>query len=254
MKKLLLILCVFVFVISVTSCGSSDGVSQEEYDALLAEIEELKGKQEANDDTEEEAANEDISENDETAEDNSPQSEDAIEIVAEYSYADSIGWYNYHFIVIKNNTNETLSVSSSSIAYDADGNVLGADDASFDALGAGCTSVMREAFDIEGVAARYDTTVSSAPPSYYESVIQDLTYTESNIASGAVFQVTNNGSEAAEFVEGYALFFKDGNLVGYDDAYFTDDDSEIKPGATVTKQLDINKEFDSIQFYLDGRR
>lgn len=85
-------------------------------------------------------------------------------------------------------------------------------------------------------------------------MIQDLEYTENDIDGGAVFQVTNNGSEPAEFVEGYALFFKDGEIVSYEETYLTDDDSEIKPGATISKQFTSYEDFDNIEFYLTGRR
>ena len=89
---------------------------------------------------------------------------------------------------------------------------------------------------------------------YYNSVIQDLSYTQNNIEDGAIFQVKNDGESPAEFVEGYALFFLDGKLVEFDTAYFTDDDYEIKPGATITKQFTSYENFDKVEFYLTGRR
>ena len=62
------------------------------------------------------------------------------------------------------------------------------------------------------------------------------------------------GSEPADFVEGYVLFFKNGQLVHYESSYFTDDDSELKPGETISKQITSYEEFDSMQFYLTGKR
>lgn len=180
--------------------------------------------------------------------------QNAVQIVAEYTLSDSIGWYTRHFVVITNVSDTTIDVATSSLAYDAAGNLIGAADATFDALGAGCTSVIYEAFEVESVIDHFDTTINATASRYYESVIQDLTYTESVLSNGAVYQVTNNGSAAAEFVEGYALFFKGDQLVGYESTYFTDDDSEIKPGATITKQLTAYDSFDSVQFYLTGRR
>lgn len=227
MKKILLILCVVVFSFSLTACGSTNEVSQNSKEApeIIQE--------------------EDIA---------SVAPGDEIEIVAEYTLSDSMSWYTRHFIVIKNNSNETLDVSTSGIAYDVDGNVLGAADASFDALGAGCTSVMYEAYEVEGAVDHYDSTLNSSPSRYYESVIQDLSYEQTDIAKGAVFQVTNNGSDAAQFVEGYALFIKDGSIVAFESTYFTDDDSELKSGATLTKQFDTTHSYDSIEFYLTGRK
>ena len=177
-----------------------------------------------------------------------------VEILAEYTLSDGIGWYTRHFIIVKNNSNETLDISTSSLAYSSDGTMIGAADASFDALGAGCVSVMYEAFETDNEIAYYETALTVSPSKYYESVIQDLAYVQNDIDGGAVFQVTNNGTEPADFVEGYALFFRDGELVGYDSAYFTDDDYEIKPGVTISKQLNEYENYDTIEFYLTGRK
>jgi len=155
-------------------------------------------------------------------------------------------------MVIKNNSNQTVDVSTSSLAYDKDGRLIGVEDSRFDALGSGCTSVLYEAFDVDGEIDHYETELNFSKSRYYESVIQDLTYEQADISKGAVFRVTNNGKDAAEFVEGYALFFLDGKLVEYE--YFTDDDSEIKPGKTISKQLTAYEEFDTIEFYLTGRK
>ena len=187
-----------------------------------------------------------------TKSDNSNNGE--VEILAEYTLSDGIGWYTRHFIVIKNNTDKTVDVSTSSLAYDKEENLLGADEGSFDALGSGCTSVLYEAFKIEGEIDHYETELSFSKTKYYKSVIQDLSYEQNDIEKGAVFKVTNNGKESAEFVKGYALFFKDGEIVSYDDIYFTDDDNELKSGKTISKQITSYKDFDNIEFYLTGRR
>ena len=179
---------------------------------------------------------------------------DQLEIIAEYTLPDGIGWYTRHFMVVKNNSNETVDISTSSLAYSKDGTLLGANDTSFNALGAGCTSVMYEAFEIEAEIDHYETELKASPSKYYDSVIQDLEYVQNDIDGGAVFQVTNTGDQAAEFVEGYALFFLGDELVGYENTYFTDDDSEIKPGETISKQMTSYEHFDRIEFYLTGRR
>ena len=177
-----------------------------------------------------------------------------VEILKEYTLSDGIGWYTRHFMVIQNTSNVTVDVSTSSLAYDKDGNVVSTDDASFEALGAGCISVMYEAFETESEIAYYETTLNVSESRYYESVIEDLSYIQNDIDGGAVFQVTNNGTEPADFVEGYALFFRNGELIGFESNYFTDDDSEIKSGATISKQFNSYENFDTIEFYLTGRR
>lgn len=177
-----------------------------------------------------------------------------IEILAEYTLPDSIGWYTRHFIVVRNNTEETLKISTSSLAYAKDGSIIGAADGEFDALGAGCTSVFYEAFETDQEIDHYKTELNYSKSKYYDSVIQDLSYSRNDIKNGLVLQVKNNGSKAARFVQAYVLFFKEGNLVGYSSAYFTDDDSELKPENKISKQIDSYKDFDSVEIYFDGRR
>lgn len=177
-----------------------------------------------------------------------------IEIISEYTYADSIGWYTYHFVVVKNNYNKTVRISTSSLAYGDNGQIVGAADSYFEALGPGCVSVYYEAFETDKKIKSYDTQINVNIDEMYSSVIQDLSYQKSEIDDGIVFQVTNNGKESAEFVEGYALFFNNGKIVGFESSYFTDDDSEIKPGKTIFKQFNCYEEFDDVEFYLTGRR
>ena len=177
-----------------------------------------------------------------------------VEILAEYTLPDSIGWYTRHFMVVKNNSNKTVDISTSSLAYDKNGKIISSTDSSFYALGAGCTSMFYEAFETAEKIEYYNMSMNVVPSKYYKSVIQDLSFVQNDIDSGAIFQVTNNGTDTAEFVEGYALFFLNGELVDYDSAYFIDNNLEIKPQKTISKQLNSYEDFDSIEFYLTGRK
>lgn len=179
---------------------------------------------------------------------------EGVEIVDEYTLTDSIGWYTRRFLIVRNNNNYTVDITTSSLAYSADGSMVSAADGYVDAVGPGCTSIFYEAFETSAQIDHYDTTFNVSKSEYYESVIQDLSYTQNDIDGGAIFQVTNNGSEPAEFVEGYALFFAGDQLVDYQSTYFIDDDSELKPGKTISEQITAYENFDSIEFYLTGRR
>lgn len=179
---------------------------------------------------------------------------DKVKILSEYTLPDEFGWYTEHFMVVKNMSDVTVDISTSSVAYASNGAMVAADEASEYAIGAGCTTIIYEAFKTSTEISYYKTEIKAKESEYYKSVIQDLSYTQNDIEEGVIFQVKNNGNYAAKFVEGYALFFLNGKLVGYDDVYFTDDESEIKPGATITKQLTSYKNFDKVEFYLTGRR
>jgi hypothetical protein len=254
---LLLIICT-----CIVGCGSSGGVSQEEYDSVVAERDALLEKvatldSELSDSTDTETLQIEstVNENDESDDSSKNYEEDGdeVQIVTEYTLAGGRN-YTYHFMIITNNSDKTLEISSASLAYSKDGEIIGAADSSFDALGSGCTSVMYELFETTDTIDHYETELTTSSSGYYESVIQDMTYTQNDIKKGAVYQVTNNGDSAAKFVEGYALFFSGKELVAYDRIYFTDDDNEIKSGKTISKQLTTSKEYDNIEFYLSGRR
>jgi hypothetical protein len=268
MKKRVIILMALL-CICVMGCGNTNTVSNEEYEKVVAERDELKERvallenelenYDSSDASVSEFAEEEnvqataesskVKQSDETQ-----SAESEIEILAEYTLTDSIGWYTRHFMVIKNNSVDTVDVSTSSLAYDENNTMVGAASADFTALGAGCISVFYEAFETDTKIDHYETEFNISKSKHYESVIQDLTYTQNDVSNGAVFQVTNNGKDAAEFVEGYALFFSGDELVGYENTYFVDDDSEIKPGKTISKQMTAYKDFDRIEFYLTGRK
>ena len=52
----------------------------------------------------------------------------------------------------------------------------------------------------------------------------------------------------------YGLFFDaDNNLIYVDSGYIVDDDSEIKPGDTISGQINCSAAFDHIEMFLTGR-
>lgn len=255
---------IILSVLLITGCSPNN--SQAEYDSLMAEKQSLEAELEKQKETtiqettplettteevtttakETTTAVETI-----TQKDTTKQGED-VEILSEYILNGS--WYTYHFVIIQNNTNKTLNVSTNSKAYATDGTLVSVDGSEFDALGAGCVSAIWEMFNTDEEVAYCDTKITSKTPKYYESVIQDLSYEETLIKDGVIYEVTNNGSEAAKFVEGYALFFNGNEIVDWERNYFTDDDSEIKPGDTINQQFNCRKTFDRVEFYLNGEK
>jgi len=177
---------------------------------------------------------------------------DYVNVLEEYTLENDYGWYTYHFMVIENISDSAIKISTSTIAYSSDDKMLTLANTSCECLGPGCVSVLVEVLNTEEDIS-YSQTELTISKSIYKSVTENLSYVQNDISNGAIFQVTNNGSYTAEFVQGFALFFSDGELVDYAWTYFTDDDSEIKPDATITRQLTSYKDFDTIELYLDGR-
>ncbi len=174
--------------------------------------------------------------------------------VQEYLYENSIG-DSLYFLVLRNNSDKTVGISINMTAYDASENVIGADSSDVDVIGSGETSIAMFYFDsVKGIDhVKYSMGFDTSP--YYSSVISDLESVNSINDKNVVVTVTNNGTQAAQFVEAYALFLdSDGNVVYYDSTYVTDGDSEIKPGATLSKQLTAYNSFDTVEVYFTGRR
>ena len=169
--------------------------------------------------------------------------------VTEYSYKNI---WHYAFLVIANKSEFDIEVSVSVKFYDKNGDLVGAKDGTESAFESGTEIVMYfmpdEAFD------KMEYELSVREEDWYECVVSDLTYESTTAKKKEIVSVTNNGTEAAEFVEGRALFFKNGKVVGFEWIYFTDDDYELKPGKTITREMDCYEKYDSVKFFFTGRR
>ena len=174
-----------------------------------------------------------------------------IEIMADYSLSDGIGWYTRHFYVVTNNSESTVDISTNCIAYDQSGNVVGAANGGIDCVPSGQTVAFYEAFEIEDEIAKYDPTFT-VKNSRNKPVLQNLDVKRSDIKGGVVLQVTNNGDIDAEFVEYTALFLKEGKLVDSEWNYFCDDESKLAPGDTISKQMTSRKDYDEVVVYPSG--
>ncbi len=174
-------------------------------------------------------------------------------LIDEYLYSNSIG-DSLYFLVITNNSNQSVGISANGTAKDANGNTIGADDLEIDVLGPGEQSIGYFYFDGVRNLASVDYSIDYSTNISYTPVLANLDVQQTINNKNVIVSVTNNGSTSAEFVEAYALFFDaSGKVVGYESAYVTDDDSEIKSGKTITKQLDAYNAFDTVKVFLTGR-
>ncbi len=173
--------------------------------------------------------------------------------IDEYLYESKFGT-TYYFLVVKNNSSETVEVAGNGTAYDAGGNSIGAANCSIDVLGPGETSIGYFYFnDVSGVD-KVEYQMQYSQESTYSPVIKNLDVQQTLNDKNVIVSVTNNGDYAAQFVEAHALFFDaNNNVIGTDSTYVTDDDSEIKPGATISKQLSATKGYDHAEVYFTGR-
>lgn len=172
--------------------------------------------------------------------------------VTGYQYEDMFA--SMYFLIITNNSNAIVSISANGIAKDANGGMIGAADFSIDVIGPGETSIGYFYFDgVKGVNS-VDYSFTYDTKSYYQPVISNLIIEQTLNNSNVTIKVTNSGSTCAEFVEAHALFFdSDNNLIGHNYTYLTDNDSEIKPGKSISQQLESYKAYDHVEVYLTGR-
>lgn len=171
----------------------------------------------------------------------------------EYLYENIIG-DSLYYVVISNNSSSDVSVSGDALAYDADGNTIGAAKSSIEILGAGEQSICYFYFSDVSDIAKVDCTFTYSQEVSYKPVIKNIGLEEYINAKNVTVQATNNGEYPAQFLQAYALFFdSNNNLVYASSGYITDGDAELKPGAVMSSQLQSYKDFDHVEVYLTGR-
>ena len=239
MKKYLLIALLMSASMATGCVTVTEGVPQEEYDALLAKYEAHMA--ECGGETDVEYVPSGSFDEDEVL---------SKLDVSEYSFSND--FWNYSLLTIKNNSEYTLEISAATKYYDAEGNLVGAKDSSESAVGSGEEILLYFMPDEKYAKMEYELSVSE--DEWCESAVSDLRYESVSAKNKEIVSVTNNGNRAAEFVEVYAVFFNGDTPVGLESWYFTDDDSELKPGKTITKEMECYEDYTSVRYFLTGRR
>lgn len=169
-----------------------------------------------------------------------------------YLYEDSFS--SMYFLVVTNNSKAVVEFSANGIARDANGGMIGADDLSIDVIGPGETSIEYFYFDDVKNVASVDYTFEYDTSPYYYPVISNLSVEQTMNDRNVTVTVTNKGNSCAEFVEAHALFFDgNSNVISHTSNYVVDNDSEIKPGKSISVQLDSYEAYDHVEVYFTGR-
>ena len=169
--------------------------------------------------------------------------------ITEYSY---VGEYmNYGILTVRNNSEYDLSIYAAGTFHNEVGDFAGACSSSADAVESGEETILVFVTDQSFVNMEYELAVSVEE--WYDGAVSKLSYESAPAKNKEIVSVTNNGSEAAEYVQAHALFFKGEELVGYAGQYFTDKDDEIKPGATISEEMECYESYDSVKFFFTGR-
>lgn len=182
---------------------------------------------------------------------------DDLDII-EYLYGDSHGWGTEYFLIITNKSTSTIALDGNGVAYDINGNMIGAGSASIDVLGPNETSICYFYFNDVNVinVDKVEYNLSYATDINYKPIINNLIVNQTINNNNVIIDVFNNGDYSANFVEAYALFFdSNNNIIDYTSSYCTDDDYEIKPDCHQFAQLDFYNDtpFDHVEVYFRGR-
>ena len=164
-------------------------------------------------------------------------------------------WASYCYVVVKNNTDIAMEVSGNALAKNSDGSIVGAANYSgIDVLGPNETSIGYFFFMDVNDIGNVEYSITPSECRYWRPVVGNLSVETVIAGNNIVVTVTNNGDYAAEFVRVHALFLdENGNVVDTADTYAVDNESEIKPNASIYCQLHSYESFDTVEVYLTGR-
>ena len=171
--------------------------------------------------------------------------------IEEYSYENGVGDTIY-ILVLKNNSKDTVKVFVNAIAKDASGNIIGAADSEENGIGSGEIICLVNYFDSVEDASDFEYTMTVKQDRECKSVLSELEIRESQTSEKVIVTCTNNGDNTP-FVKISALFFNDGKLIGYDYGFVVDDESELKPGVTLSEELTYDEEFDEVQVFVRAK-
>lgn len=245
MKKAINVLLVFLVSVLLCACGNT-GVSQEEYDKVVAELDEYKEKASETGSERFEDLTKDVDNKSINVIPSNEELHNQIEVIGEYYYIRSEDKPRY-FLVLQNNAQETVQIKANAVAMDKDENLLGAADERLNAVIGGQQAVLGFYFDDAGDAVSfeygYDVEISQNSKSYNDNLEWETSVNGNNL----IIMITNTGTETAENIEPYALFFKDGNVFSHE---FTSG-INIKPGETIPVELKCGDgEFDDFKLYI----
>ncbi|MCR5653459.1 MAG: hypothetical protein K6F88_06630 [Ruminococcus sp.] len=143
--------------------------------------------------------------------------------------------YEYIVFVVKNNSDTDCGFNVVVNFYNKNKTLVDCQEEEIEALGAGQTSAVavyaNEKFE------SYTSDVAATELTYYTAITKDLKLKVEENDSKLNASVTNNGKKTACFTTVNSLFFKGDEIYDFDKSYVGDDNSEIAPGKTETKEI-----------------
>lgn len=255
LKKVIMCLSLCIAITVVSACSSNSQNNNIETKAVENSNTELKVVEKNNGSfvTSAKKSSSTSSSNSNNSSDASISSSD-IEILSSRIYEKERVNCTYCVIVLKNNGSVSADVTISSVAYDANDNVIGAGNETVRSLGVNCITALEIPFrDTVGVD-KCDSKIDVKATKSDKSILQDLKLDVNALDKKVILTCTNEGELTGSFIKCFVVYLdKDGNIINTDSIYLTDDENEIKPGNTITKQQTTYDDYDSVEAYLQGK-
>lgn len=164
--------------------------------------------------------------------------------------------FYYTILTVLNNSDKVVEMEANFIAKDSSGNNICATSAGNSAIAPGQTACIWSTIDYSSDIESFDYTLTVDKDIFNRSIFEDVSIEYNSVSNKVVITATNNGQETAHYVWGQVLFFKEGQLVNFNEPILTDDDSELKAGATITKEAECYSDvgFDDVKIFISGRK
>ena len=247
MKK---VICLAVFVLILSLCGCEYSYSNENSEPQTSDDENAAQGTDGNGADNNGAALQGA--NTAASGDTDSVSESDVEVVGEYSLTKS--WSNHpeYFLVVKNNSEKTIRIHSSAIAYNEKGEEIGTAEGVAYALPSGYESVIYHEFESTENAKKITYDLEVVEETFYQPAIQNVKLSSKKLDKKVIVKCKNTGEDEIERLTAWIFYFKGKKLVESDSGYFMNSKSIIAPGKEMTKQYIPLEEFDDVKVYLTG--
>ncbi|MBQ2605143.1 MAG: hypothetical protein II589_09000 [Clostridia bacterium] len=178
----------------------------------------------------------------------------------EYTYNNFGALLNSKFLLIKNNSNQTVNVQGTGILKNKDGTIAAVSDIYSDGIiGPDEASLCIMNFFEKPDDAVLDYSVRfEKADDYYIPIQKNLSVKSVNLGDNTVeITVKNNGSIPVEFVEGHILFFDANNNIVFDTSvsFYGEEyllDTSLNPGGSYISTASSRLDFDHYEVYVSG--
>lgn len=154
------------------------------------------------------------------------------------------------YLVIKNNSEFNIGISVDAKFYDANGALVGAQESSAMAVGAGTEAFIALTNNVEFASATHEIGVSEE--SYTVCQNNDVSFESVRAENKEIVTVRNNGNSDIDSVNIDALFFKDGKVVGWGLGIFGSDGLTLEAGKEDTSEILCVYDYDEVKFFLSA--